>query len=158
MDVENSSRTGGCFEWNTTQKEDGKSGSYSMTTNEKHALKSVAQSWRKRWDCNRFQTMENTLTRFQFAKSLSRKNIFHRFSISSLPPLPPFKDPCVPPLARSPLSSLSSFWLRNFLFTHLATLAETRIFIIDKIKIPSTVVNTSPSRLSLRSIPGYRPR
>lgn len=99
MDVENSSRTGGCFEWNTTQKEDGKSGSYSMTTNEKHALKSVAQSWRKRWDCNRFQTMENTLTRFQFAKSLSRKNIFHRFSISSLPPLPPFKDPCVPPLA-----------------------------------------------------------
>lgn len=92
MDVENSSRTGGCFEWNTTQKEDGKSGSYSMTTNEKHALKSAAQSWRKRWDCNRFQTMENTLTRFQFAKSLSRKNIFHRFSISSLPPLPPFKD------------------------------------------------------------------
>lgn len=43
-----------------------------IVANEKHALKSVAQSSRKRWDCNRFQTMENTLTRFQFAKSLPR--------------------------------------------------------------------------------------
>lgn len=37
--MENSSRTGGCFEWNTTQKEDGKSGSYNMTTNEKTRVK-----------------------------------------------------------------------------------------------------------------------
>lgn len=95
-------RTGCCFESNATRKEDGKSHS----TNEKHALKSVAQSSRKRWDCNRFQTMENTLTRFQFAKSLSRraKKYFSRiFSLS----LSPFKDPCVLPLARSPFSSLS---------------------------------------------------
>lgn len=132
-------RTGCCFESNATRKEDGKSHS----TNEKHALKSVAQSSRKRWDCNRFQTMENTLTRFQFAKSLSRraKKYFSRIFSLSLPLR----------IHAFLLDHHSRLYLslRNFLLTHfLVTPAETRIFIIDKIKIPSTVVNTSPSRLS----------
>lgn len=134
-------RTGCCFESNATRKEDGKSHS----TNEKHALKSVAQSSRKRWDCNRFQTMENTLTRFQFAKSLSRraKKYFSRIFSLSLPLRIHAFFLLLDHHSRLYLS------LRNFLLTHfLVTPAETRIFIIDKIKIPSTMVNTSPSRLS----------